>query len=80
MRRLVVRDGSSYLILPNARPLLQYDANSIRHLLPEEDRWVIAVAISRIRRETGYRPPTVATPRPRGLLARSGLGPRVHRG
>lgn len=34
LRRLVVREGDSYVILPNQRPLLEYYANSIRHLLP----------------------------------------------
>jgi glycerol-3-phosphate O-acyltransferase len=34
MRRLVVKEGDSYVILPSQRPLLQYYANSIRHLLP----------------------------------------------
>jgi glycerol-3-phosphate O-acyltransferase len=36
MRRLVVRDGDSYVVLPNQRPLLEYYANSISHLLPEQ--------------------------------------------
>jgi len=34
MRRLVAREGDSYVILPSQRPLLEYYANSIRHLLP----------------------------------------------
>ncbi len=34
MRRLVVREHESYVILPKQRPLLEYYANSIRHLLP----------------------------------------------
>lgn len=34
MRRLAVRDRDSYVILPKQRPLLEYYANSIRHLLP----------------------------------------------
>jgi glycerol-3-phosphate O-acyltransferase len=38
MRRLVVRDGDTYVILPSQRPLLEYYANSIRHLLPRERR------------------------------------------
>ena len=37
MRRWVVRDGRNYLVLPEARPLLEYYANSIRHLLPSAD-------------------------------------------
>lgn len=35
MRRLVVRQGSTYVILPRQRPLLEYYANSIEHLVPE---------------------------------------------
>jgi len=38
MRRLVVRQGDDLVILPRERPLLEYYANSIRHLLPEEAR------------------------------------------
>ena len=38
MRRLVVRQGDCYLVLPKQRPLLEYYANSIRHLLPDRDR------------------------------------------
>jgi len=34
MRRLVAREGDTYVILPSQRPLLEYYANSIRHLLP----------------------------------------------
>ena len=34
MRRLAVHDHGSYVILPRQRPLLEYYANSIRHLLP----------------------------------------------
>jgi glycerol-3-phosphate O-acyltransferase len=34
MRRLVHLDGESLVILPNGRPLLEYYANSIAHLLP----------------------------------------------
>jgi glycerol-3-phosphate O-acyltransferase len=36
MRRLVVPQGEDLVILPAARPLLEYYANSIRHLLPAE--------------------------------------------
>lgn len=36
MRRLVVREGDTFVILPAQRPLLEYYANSIRHLLPAE--------------------------------------------
>jgi glycerol-3-phosphate O-acyltransferase len=34
MRRLVVEDGDSLIVLPGARPLLEFYANSIAHLLP----------------------------------------------
>jgi glycerol-3-phosphate O-acyltransferase len=34
LRRLVVADGGSLVILPRGRPLLEYYANSIAHLLP----------------------------------------------
>jgi len=34
MRRLVVREGETLVILPRHRPLLEYYANSIAHLLP----------------------------------------------
>ncbi len=37
MRRLVVRHGQSYVILPRHRPLLEYYANSIVHLLPQDE-------------------------------------------
>lgn len=36
MRRLVIREGEDFVILPSQRPLLEYYANSIRHLLPRE--------------------------------------------
>jgi glycerol-3-phosphate O-acyltransferase len=35
MRRLVAREGDAYVILPSQRPLLEYYANSIGHLLPD---------------------------------------------
>ena len=34
LRRLVVAEGEAFLILPGQRPLLEYYANSIQHLLP----------------------------------------------
>jgi len=34
MRRLVVEDGESLVVLPAGRPLLEFYANSIAHLLP----------------------------------------------
>jgi glycerol-3-phosphate O-acyltransferase len=34
MRRLVVRERGGYVVLPRHRPLLEYYANSIAHLLP----------------------------------------------
>ncbi len=36
MRRLVMAEGENLVILPGERPLLEYYANSIRHLLPVE--------------------------------------------
>jgi glycerol-3-phosphate O-acyltransferase len=34
MRRLVVQDGDSLVVLPRGRPLLEYYANAIAHLVP----------------------------------------------
>jgi glycerol-3-phosphate O-acyltransferase len=34
LRRLVVAEGASLVILPRGRPLLEYYANSIAHLVP----------------------------------------------
>ena len=34
LRRLVVQDGETLVVLPRGRPLLEYYANSIAHLLP----------------------------------------------
>jgi glycerol-3-phosphate O-acyltransferase len=34
MRRLVVADGGTLVVLPRGRPLLEYYANSIAHLIP----------------------------------------------
>ena len=34
MRRLVVADGNTLVVLPKGRPLLEYYANSIAHLIP----------------------------------------------
>src|SRR3989441_13129844 len=34
MRRLVVEDGESLVVLPGGRPLLEFYANSIAHLIP----------------------------------------------
>ncbi len=34
LRRLVVEDGESLIVLPGGRPLLEFYANSIAHLLP----------------------------------------------
>ena len=42
MRRLVLAQGPDLVILPRERPLLEYYANSIRHLLPAD----LAVAFS----------------------------------
>jgi glycerol-3-phosphate O-acyltransferase len=38
MRRLVVRERDSYVVLPKQRPLLEFYANSIRHLLPQAEQ------------------------------------------
>ena len=38
LRRLIVRHGGDWIILPGQRPLLEYYANSVRHLLPEAVR------------------------------------------
>jgi glycerol-3-phosphate O-acyltransferase len=38
MRRMLVAQGDEYVILPAQRPLLEYYANSIAHLLPVEIR------------------------------------------
>jgi len=34
MRRLLAREGDAFVILPAQRPLLEYYANSVEHLLP----------------------------------------------
>jgi len=34
MRRLVIADGDTLVVLPKGRPLLEYYANSIAHLIP----------------------------------------------
>jgi glycerol-3-phosphate O-acyltransferase len=36
LRRCVTRQGDTWIILPRQRPLLEYYANSIRHLVPAE--------------------------------------------
>lgn len=51
LRQLVVRQGDQFVILPRERPLLEYYANSIRHLLPEE----LTIAYS----PAGERDPTL---------------------
>jgi glycerol-3-phosphate O-acyltransferase len=38
MRRLVARQGETYVVLPSHRPLLEFYANSIAHLLPRPAR------------------------------------------
>ncbi|MBL8986469.1 MAG: 1-acyl-sn-glycerol-3-phosphate acyltransferase [Gemmatimonadetes bacterium] len=43
-RRWVHQEGANLVILPNARPLLEYYANSIVHLLPDEARWHLTPA------------------------------------
>lgn len=44
-RRWLVREGRNIIVLPNARPLLEYYANGIRHLLPDEPRWELSPAL-----------------------------------
>ena len=61
MRRVVHREGETLVILPRHRPLLEYYANSIRHLLPAPaDRSSAAhpaleedVTLPRLRRPDG---------------------------
>lgn len=36
LRRCITRQGDAWIILPRQRPLLEYYANSIRHLVPSE--------------------------------------------
>jgi glycerol-3-phosphate O-acyltransferase len=38
MRRIVLVSGSSVVVMPRQRPLLEYYANSIAHLLPDAER------------------------------------------
>lgn len=38
MRRLVVRQGDAFVVFPRQRPLLEYYANSVQHLLPHTAR------------------------------------------
>jgi glycerol-3-phosphate O-acyltransferase len=51
MRRILVEQGAEYVILPAQRPLLEYYANSIAHLLPE--------AVSVTFTPAGERDPTL---------------------
>ena len=51
MRRIMVEQGTEYVILPAQRPLLEYYANSIAHLLPE----AVAVTFT----PAGERDPTL---------------------
>ncbi len=37
MRRLVVHQGDTYVVFPRQRPLLEYYANSVSHLLPDQE-------------------------------------------
>ena len=38
MRRLVIEEGGILVVMPRQRPLLEYYANSLAHLLPESAR------------------------------------------
>lgn len=40
MRRLAVKEGRSVVLLPRQRPLLEFYANSLRHLLPAQQRTI----------------------------------------
>jgi hypothetical protein len=53
MRRLVAREGDAFVILPSQRPLLEYYANSIGHLLPAH---VSAVEMHPARESDGDLP------------------------
>jgi glycerol-3-phosphate O-acyltransferase len=44
-RRWAVREGGNVIVLPNSRPLLEYYANGIRHLVPAESRWDLTPAV-----------------------------------
>jgi glycerol-3-phosphate O-acyltransferase len=59
MRRLVAWEGGSYVVLPRQRPLLEYYANSVKHLLPAP---VAALAMHPAREPDrglpGLRPPS----------------------
>ena len=44
MRRLAISDGSIVVVMPRQRPLLEYYANSIAHLLPEAHRRLMTPA------------------------------------
>jgi glycerol-3-phosphate O-acyltransferase len=46
-RRWVVRQGDALVVLPASRPLLEFYANGIRHLLPAEARWHLSPAAGR---------------------------------
>lgn len=56
MRRLVLAEGHDLVMLPGQRPLLEYYANSIRHLLPSETYHVFSPA-----RESDPTLPRLAT-------------------
>lgn len=56
MRRLVLAQGADLVMLPGQRPLLEYYANSIRHLLPPETYPVFSPA-----RESDPTLPRLAT-------------------
>jgi glycerol-3-phosphate O-acyltransferase len=47
IRRFVIRQGGHFVVLPGARPLLEYYANSIRHLLPDDARWELSPVTER---------------------------------
>ncbi len=47
MRRIVVEQGTEYVVLPAQRPLLEYYANSIAHLVPEDVKVTFTPAAER---------------------------------
>jgi hypothetical protein len=56
MRRLVIFQADEFVIFPNQRPLLEYYANSIRHLIPPSTYEVFSPA-----RESDPTLPRLAT-------------------
>jgi glycerol-3-phosphate O-acyltransferase len=70
MRRLVVAQGETLIVLPRQRPLLEYYANSIRHLLPPDTLPVYSPA-----RESDPTLPRLATREEMEVTTRENLLP-----